>query len=97
MRQLTDQDSTANARPPIPKAVQREVWRRDQGKCVDCGSQINLEFDHIIPFAKGGSTTTRSIQLLVNLVIAGRAITFDNVASLGAVDLTTRCAAGRPM
>ena len=51
-------------RGPIPKDVQREVWRRDRGKCVECGSQDRLELDHIIPFSKGGSSTARNIQLL---------------------------------
>ncbi|MGE3921072.1 MAG: HNH endonuclease [Gammaproteobacteria bacterium] len=44
--------------------VQREVWRRDQGKCAICQSQERLEYDHIIPFSKGGSNTVRNIQLL---------------------------------
>lgn len=48
----------------ISAQVKREVWRRDHGKCVECGSNINLEYDHIIPFSKGGSNTTRNIQLL---------------------------------
>lgn len=48
----------------IPKAVQREVWRRDMGRCVECGSKEYLEYDHIIPFSKGGSNTVRNIQLL---------------------------------
>ncbi len=48
----------------VSKAVQREVWRRDQGRCVDCGSTERLEYDHIIPFSKGGSNTVRNIQLL---------------------------------
>lgn len=48
----------------IPKAVQREVWRRDGGRCVECGTKENLEYDHIIPWSKGGSNTTRNIQLL---------------------------------
>jgi len=48
----------------IPKNVKREVWRRDQGRCVDCGSNEKLEYDHIIPFSKGGSNTERNIQLL---------------------------------
>ena len=51
-------------RQPIPEDVKFEVWRRDGGKCVICGSQKNLEFDHIIPFSKGGSSTARNLQLL---------------------------------
>jgi 5-methylcytosine-specific restriction endonuclease McrA len=51
-------------RQPIPKEVQREVWQRDGGKCVVCGSQELLEFDHIIAVSQGGSNTARNIQLL---------------------------------
>lgn len=51
-------------RKPIPEDVKMYVWQRDRGKCVKCGSQESLEFDHIIPFAKGGSNTERNIQLL---------------------------------
>lgn len=48
----------------ISSKVKREVWRRDYGKCVECGSQERLEYDHIIPFSKGGSNTARNIQIL---------------------------------
>ena len=51
-------------REPIPEAVRTEVWRRDNGRCVTCGSNVNLEFDHIIPVSKGGATTVRNLQLL---------------------------------
>ena len=51
-------------RDPVPKEVQREVWRRDGGKCIACGSQERLEFDHIIPISKGGANTARNIQIL---------------------------------
>jgi len=51
-------------RQAIPEAVRHEVWRRDLGRCARCGSQQRLEFDHVIPLSKGGSSTTRNIQLL---------------------------------
>lgn len=52
------------SREPIAEDVKIFVWRRDEGKCVNCNSQKNLEFDHIIPFSKGGSNTARNIQIL---------------------------------
>jgi TPR repeat protein/DNA-directed RNA polymerase subunit RPC12/RpoP len=51
-------------RQAIRSEVRREVWRRDQGQCVRCGSRENLEYDHIIPVSKGGSSTARNIELL---------------------------------
>jgi uncharacterized protein YgiM (DUF1202 family) len=48
----------------ISQSVKDKVWNRDQGKCVECGSKEKLEFDHIIPFSKGGANTYRNIQLL---------------------------------
>ena len=51
-------------RESIPQNVQDKVWRRDGGMCVKCGSKEKLEFDHIIPFSKGGANTYRNLQLL---------------------------------
>lgn len=51
-------------REAIPSEVKREVWRRDSGRCVKCGSRERLEYDHIIPVTKGGSNTARNIELL---------------------------------
>lgn len=49
----------------IPSDVKLEVWKRDKGQCVLCGSKENLHFDHIIPFSKGGSSlTAKNIQIL---------------------------------
>ena len=48
----------------ITQEVKDKVWNRDGGKCVECGSNEKLEFDHIIPHSKGGANTYRNIQLL---------------------------------
>jgi Holliday junction resolvasome RuvABC ATP-dependent DNA helicase subunit len=63
---LRTSTATINAqdRLVIPSSVRREVWRRDEGKCVKCGSREKLEYDHIIPVSKGGSYTARNIELL---------------------------------
>jgi 5-methylcytosine-specific restriction endonuclease McrA len=50
-------------RESLPQRVRHDVWRRDKGCCVDCGSRERLEYDHIIPVSSGGSNTTRNIEL----------------------------------
>ena len=51
-------------RHTIPKNVKDNVWNRDGGKCVQCGSKEKIEFDHIIPISKGGSNSYRNLQIL---------------------------------
>jgi 5-methylcytosine-specific restriction endonuclease McrA len=48
----------------IPQDVITSVYQRDQGKCVQCGASQYLEYDHIIPFSKGGGSTINNVQLL---------------------------------
>ncbi len=48
----------------IPRDVRQRVWQRYGAKCVECGAKDYLEFDHIIPVAKGGSNTDANVQLL---------------------------------
>lgn len=49
----------------IPSEVKQQVWKRDNGKCVLCGSTDNLHFDHELPFSKGGtSLTPKNVRLL---------------------------------
>lgn len=49
----------------IPSAIKLEVYQRDRGQCVLCGSKDNLHFDHDFPFSKGGtSISAKNIRLL---------------------------------
>jgi len=49
----------------IPTWVKLAVWKRDEGKCVQCGAKNELHYDHILPYAKGGtSITPENVQLL---------------------------------
>jgi hypothetical protein len=55
----------AERRRIIPTHVKLEVWKRDGGKCSKCGASDELHFDHILPFAKGGtSLAVANVQLL---------------------------------
>jgi 5-methylcytosine-specific restriction endonuclease McrA len=48
----------------IPSDVNEAVWIRDGGKCVICGRKRQLEYDHVIPYSRGGSNTVNNIQIL---------------------------------
>lgn len=61
---LPEPKPVAPRREAIPRAVQREVWQRDGGRCVECSTREKLCFDHIIPFSRGGGNTIRNLQLL---------------------------------
>lgn len=51
-------------RQAIPRGLRYEVFTRDHGRCVECGSTFDLQFDHIIPLAMGGATSVDNLQLL---------------------------------
>lgn len=55
---------SARRRDTIPDDVKLLVWARDRGRCVSCDSTSDLQFDHIIPFARGGSNAAENIQIL---------------------------------
>lgn len=52
--------SSAQYRPELI----RQVWQRFAGQCACCASTHELEIDHIIPRAKGGSSNVTNLQLL---------------------------------
>jgi len=63
--------ASAAASRYIPKHIRKEVWHRDQGKCTytnpltnkTCGSTYLIQFEHIMPFAKGGAHTLQNLTL----------------------------------
>jgi hypothetical protein len=45
-------------------AIRRQIWARDGGACVNCGSRFALEEDHVRPAAMGGAYTLENMRLL---------------------------------
>ncbi|WP_245717587.1 TerD family protein [Nocardia jejuensis] len=48
----------------IAQDVKSRVWQRDGGRCVQCSDDQYLEFDHIIPWSRGGATSVDNLQIL---------------------------------
>jgi hypothetical protein len=51
----------------IPRSMMIRIVRRDNYTCQECGKHLKdneLEFDHIIPISKGGSSEEHNIRLV---------------------------------
>lgn len=51
-------------REAIPLDVRYAVWERDGHACTGCQSTFDLQYDHVIPLAIGGSSSAKNLQLL---------------------------------
>ncbi len=61
---LNREREVASQRTAISRDLKLVVWERDGGRCIECGSDRLLEFDHVIPLALGGSSSERNLQIL---------------------------------
>ena len=48
----------------IPAVLRHEVYMRDGGICRNCGSNHDVEVDHIVPVARGGTNEISNLRLL---------------------------------
>ena len=57
-------ETAERRREPIPRAVRLAVFERDGGRCAECGSSFEIQYDHVIPLALGGANTAENLQIL---------------------------------
>ncbi|MBM2831686.1 MAG: endonuclease, partial [Dehalococcoidia bacterium] len=67
---LTETKELRRINRSIPRATQLRVAKRENQICLECGKSVkdeDIEFDHIIPWSKGGSSDENNIRLLCKL------------------------------
>ena len=59
-----DGEPAPASRERIAADVRRAVFERDGGRCVECGSEFDLQYDHVIPHSLGGASSVANLQIL---------------------------------
>ena len=78
---LTETKELRNISRSIPRITQFRVLKRDNQICRDCGSAVrdqDVEFDHIIPWSKGGSSDEHNVKLLCKTCNRRKGKKFEN-------------------
>jgi len=81
LHKLCDQAMEKKTSVGAPKVnskaeLHRQVWRRDQGRCTNCGSTHAVQKEHRIPKAVGGKDTLENLCLLCRSCNQRRAIEY---------------------
>jgi hypothetical protein len=58
------QSAAKPRRNGIPREVKLAVFQRDGGRCVECGSNFDIQYDHVIPHSMGGADSVQNLQIL---------------------------------
>ena len=73
-RQLLPPNNVFQSDPSrnISQHVRTAVWQIYAGKCAQCGADsqdkgVEIQYDHIIPFSRGGASTVENVQLLCSI------------------------------
>jgi hypothetical protein len=64
---FTETKDLRNISRTIPRVTQFRVLKRENQICSECGNSVKyeeIEFDHVIPWSKGGSSDEHNIRLL---------------------------------
>jgi hypothetical protein len=62
--ELAGAERQAGRRSHIGRETRLAVFARDGGRCADCRSGFELQYDHVIPLALGGGSGVDNLQLL---------------------------------
>ena len=65
---LTETRQLRNISHTIPRVTQFRILKRDNQICAICNQPVkteDIEFDHIIPWSKGGSSDDANIRIIV--------------------------------
>lgn len=60
-RELTDAE---RERRRVDGRTKRRIMERDEYRCVKCASHRDLEVDHVVPIASGGTSDDENLQTL---------------------------------
>jgi hypothetical protein len=78
---FTETKELRNISRAVPRSVQFRVLKRENQICSACGHSVqdrDVEFDHVIPWSKGGSSDEANVRLLCRPCNRKRRAEFEN-------------------